>query len=85
MMHEPEKSDPCIVAMKSANGAAKATSESMERRQGPRGTRAGPARTGHRAGQACHRDLTVYESEQDSRRRNGSLLCFTTSMLIYSR
>jgi RNA-directed DNA polymerase len=37
MMHEPEKSDPCIVAMKPANGAAKAASESVERRQGAKG------------------------------------------------
>lgn len=37
MMHEPEKSDPCIVAMKLANDGAGATLESVERRRGAKG------------------------------------------------
>jgi RNA-directed DNA polymerase len=38
MMHEPEKSDSCIVVMKLANDDAGATSKSVERRQGARGS-----------------------------------------------
>lgn len=84
MMHEPEKSDPCIVAMKLTNDGAGATLESVERRQGAKGntgkthTHRTPSRVSVSPG------LERVESEQDSRRRNGSLLCFTTSILIYS-
>jgi hypothetical protein len=39
MMHEQEKSDPSIVAVKSANNFGPPGKESMERREGPKETR----------------------------------------------
>ena len=52
MMHEREKSDPAVVAMKPAKSTAQAAGEwwSKGRGQGESGT---GARTGHRAGHAC--------------------------------
>ena len=61
MMHGHEKSDPAIVAVKPAN---KARSDPLRSRwsegRGPRGMRASKARTGLRAGSACHRRWTAY-------------------------
>jgi len=37
MMHELEKSDPSIVAMKPANDSGRSASESVERREGAEG------------------------------------------------
>ncbi len=37
-MYGPEKSDPCVVAMKSVNKSARPDAESMEPRQGAKGT-----------------------------------------------
>jgi hypothetical protein len=59
MMHDREKSDSVIVAEKPTNKAASAVAEPVEPRTGPRGSREGKARTGHRAGHACHRRSTV--------------------------
>ena len=60
MMHGPEKSDPAIVATRPANkvgtpgrGAGGAKGEDRG------GTRAIHARSGRRAGPACHRGWTV--------------------------
>jgi hypothetical protein len=78
MMNEPEKSDPSTVAAKPANKTGRSDAESAEPREGPRGTRLSRTRTGHRAGQACHRGLSVYESEQGKGRRNGSPPYFST-------
>jgi hypothetical protein len=50
MMHGREKSDSAIVAGKPTNNAVLTAAESVERRAGPRGTRASKARTGHRTG-----------------------------------
>jgi hypothetical protein len=50
MMHEPEKSDPSTVAAKPANNPEGLGAESVERREGPRGTRARTACAGRRAG-----------------------------------
>ena len=37
MMHEPEKSDSAVVAMKSTNNAEQSAAESVERRAGTKG------------------------------------------------
>ena len=37
MMYGPEKSDPCVVAMKSVNKLGRLSAESMERRRGAKG------------------------------------------------
>ena len=53
MMHDREKSDPAEVAAKPANdtSASKAdVAEPVDQGQGPRGTQASKAHTGHRAG-----------------------------------
>jgi len=44
MMHEPEKSDPLIRAMKPANNSGRSGGESVERREGAEGN-AGRTRT----------------------------------------
>jgi hypothetical protein len=63
MMHEPEKSDSVVVAMKPANKAERSVAEPVEPRaclcesggQRPRGTRTSIARAGRRTGKVCHR------------------------------
>ena len=67
MMHGPEKSDPVIVAMKPTNKAeapadvCRGTQRSWwSEGRGPRGMRTSKARTGLRAGQACHRRRNAY-------------------------
>ena len=52
VMHGREKSDPAIVAKKPPNKAGEPVAEAVERRAGPRGTRTGKARAGHRTGKA---------------------------------
>src|SRR5688572_18702004 len=42
-MHDSQKSDPCIVAMKSSNNAEGAAAEGMERRRGAQGNLRRPA------------------------------------------
>ena len=82
MMHEPEKSDPSTVAAKPANNPEGLGAESVERREGAEGNtskdrmRRTPSRVN------MFRDLSVYGSERKPRRRNGSRLCCTMSMLI---
>jgi len=51
MMHEGEKSDLAIVAVKPTNKAGRSAAELVEPRRGPKGMRASKARTGRRAGQ----------------------------------
>ena len=62
MMHDCEKSDFAIVATKPTNKAER--SEPLRSRwsegRRPRGTRASKARTGLRAGCACHRRSSAY-------------------------
>jgi|GEM_PF-6345238 len=77
MMNEQERSDLSILAGKLANKSGRPEEESVERRGGPRGTRAGRARAGHRAGKACSRGLTVYEKQQGKGGRRSSPLYFT--------
>ena len=60
MMHEREKSDPAVVAVKPVNAAERSAAESVEPRAGPRGMRASTARAEHRTGQPCHRGWSVY-------------------------
>ena len=55
MMHEPEKSDRCIVPRKSSNNAARSAAEGMEGRRLVKGRPLGHARPGRRTGPACHR------------------------------
>ena len=57
MMHGREKSDPAIVARKPTNKADRSAAERSRwsEGRGPRGMRTGKARTGRRAGRACHR------------------------------
>ena len=50
LMHDPEKSDSGIVAMKPTNKAGRLVAEPVEPRPGPRGTRNSKAHSGHRAG-----------------------------------
>ena len=79
MMNEPERSDPSAVATKLTNGAGLSASKPVERKGGGQGEHEQcPQRTGHRAGEACFRNLIVCESEQGKRRRNGSPLYCTT-------
>ena len=59
-MHGREKSDFAIVAGKPTNKAVPTAAEPVERRAGPRGTRASKARTGHSAGCACHKRWSAY-------------------------
>jgi hypothetical protein len=60
MMHGPEKSDSVIVAAKPTNKAEQSAAELVGQGQGPRGMRASKARSGHRAGSACHRRWNAY-------------------------
>ena len=60
MMHGPEKSDPAIVAGKPANKAEQSAAELVEPRAGTEGNASQQTRTGHRAGQACHRRWSAY-------------------------
>ena len=53
-MHGHEKSDRCIVPMKSANKAEQSAAERMEGRRLVEGRPAGKTRTGHRTGRAWH-------------------------------
>jgi hypothetical protein len=50
MMHEREKSDPAIVAVKPANDAALVAEELVEPRAGAEGNASNKARSGHRTG-----------------------------------
>jgi hypothetical protein len=54
MMHEPEKSDRCVVPRKSLNNAARTAAEGMEGRRLVKGRPVGNARSGRRTGPACH-------------------------------
>jgi hypothetical protein len=54
MMHEPEKSDRCVVPRKSSNNAARTAAEGMEGRRLVKGRPVGNARSGRRTGPACH-------------------------------
>ena len=60
MMHGRKKSDPVVVAVKPTNKAGATAAESVEPRAGAKGTRASKARTGLRAGRACHRRWSAY-------------------------
>jgi len=51
MMHEGEKSDLAIVAVKPTNKAGAIRCGVVEQGRGPKGMRASKARTGRRAGQ----------------------------------
>jgi hypothetical protein len=52
-MHGHEKSDRCVVPMKSANKAERSAAERMEGRRLVEGRPAGKTRSGHRTGPAC--------------------------------
>jgi hypothetical protein len=54
MMHEPEKSDRCVVPRKSSNNAVRTAAEGMEGRRLVKGRPVGNARSGRRTGPACH-------------------------------
>ena len=84
MMHDREKSDPAIVAEKPTNKAGQPAAELAEPRVGPRGTRAGKARTGRRDGSACHRRWNAYDKSQGKGRRRSSRRSSTTSASTYS-
>ena len=64
MMHGRERSDPVIVAMKSPNKTGDRQRRQWSEGRGPRRTRASTARTGHRAGKACHRRRSAYGRPQ---------------------
>ena len=83
MMHDREKSDPAIVAGKPTNKAERPRRSRWSQGRGPRGTRASKARTGHRAGKACHRRWSAYGKQQGKGRRRSSLRSSTTSASIY--
>ena len=51
-MHDQEKSDSAIVAVKPSNKAGTPAAEAVDQGRGPRGTRTSKARTGPRAGRA---------------------------------
>ena len=51
-MHDQEKSDSAIVAVKPSNKAGTTAAEAAEPRAGTKGTRTSKARTGPRAGRA---------------------------------
>src|SRR5215208_6004209 len=70
--HRDVVSDLAIVAAKPANNDGRPSAELVERRAGPRGTRARTARAGLRTGQACQRGWTAYGPLHDRERRNGS-------------
>jgi hypothetical protein len=59
MMYGREKSDPAMGKPKNKARSGPQRSRWSEG-WGPRGTRTSKARTGHRAGSACHRRLSVY-------------------------
>ena len=69
MMHGREKSDPAIVAVKPTNKAGRPAAEPAEPRAGAEGTRTSKARTGRRAGEACHRRWSAYGKQQGKGRR----------------
>jgi len=72
MMHGLEKSDPAIVAGKPTNKAERSAAELVERRGGPREMRTSKARTGLRAGLACHRSWNAYGKYLPSHTQGGS-------------
>ena len=82
MMHEREKSDSPIVAMKSANkpGADAGSGRSRwSEGRGPRGTRKSHTRAGRRAGKACPRAGACAASSKAEEEGDGSPRCCTTS------
>ena len=60
MMYGMKKSDEAIVPVKAANKGAPTPAESPEEGPQPRGICETKARTGRRAGTACHRRLSGY-------------------------
>src|SRR6476620_4437299 len=80
MMHGREKSDPAMVAEKSANKDGRPSAESAEPRAGPRETRDSAACAGLRAGKACPTGRTVYGKRRRNGNRNGSPPCYIMSM-----
>ena len=79
MMHGREKSDPAMVAEKSANKDGRPSAESAEPRAGPRETRDSAACAGLRAGKACPTGRTVYGKRRRNGNRNGSPPCYIMS------
>ena len=75
MMHDREKSDPAIVAEKPTNKAGHRQRSWRSQGWGPRGTRAGKARTG---------PLGAYDKSQGKGRRRSSRRSYTTSASTYS-
>jgi len=69
MMHEREKSDPAVVAVKPVNAAERSAAESVEPRAGAEGMRASTARTEHRNGQPCHRALERHTASSKAKDR----------------
>jgi hypothetical protein len=67
-MHEAEKSDLAIVAVKPANNFWQPDAEWVEPRAGAEGMWISNARAGRRTGQVCHRRWTAYGKLQ---RRTG--------------
>jgi hypothetical protein len=81
VMHEPEKSDSVVVAVKPTNEAEQSVAELVEQGQGPRETRTSKARAWHRTGKVCHRRWSAYGLLPDEGRRRSSLRSCTTPTL----
>jgi RNA-directed DNA polymerase len=69
MMHDREKSDLAIVALKPTNKAGQLAAELAEQGRGPRGTRARKAHTGHWTGIVCHRRWNAYDKAARQRKK----------------
>jgi hypothetical protein len=79
MMHELEKSDPSILAMKPANNSGRSGAESVEQREGAEGNtgKTRTRRTQCRGSVFPGLERVRERARRDKRRRNGSPLCFT--------
>src|SRR5258708_30726609 len=87
MVHEPEKSDSVVVAMKPANKAERSVAELVEPRTETKGlgreertNRTSNARAGLRTGKVCHRRWNAYGSPPGEGRRRSSLRSCTISI-----
>ena len=76
MMHEPEKSDPSIVAMKSVNSSGRSEVESMEPREGAKGNTNQPrtCRTQSRESMSSGLERVRERARQEKKERFTALL-----------
>ena len=83
MVHEPEKSDAVIVAVKPKNKAGRPAAEPVEPRTATKGNAGQQSTRRARTGKACHRRWNAYGQPQGTgRRRSLPRSCTYRSLML---